>query len=75
MQTASMISKEKCKALHQCIIEVIEKSLEVGCNSSQYPENWIFHSREKKPGKAFVEGLIIFSLVKHVFVMLSIIED
>jgi formamidopyrimidine-DNA glycosylase len=35
---------------------VIEKSLEVGCNSSQYPENWIFHSREKKPGKAFVEG-------------------
>uniref|UniRef100_A0A0E0ATQ1 DNA-(apurinic or apyrimidinic site) lyase n=1 Tax=Oryza glumipatula TaxID=40148 RepID=A0A0E0ATQ1_9ORYZ len=56
MQTASMISKEKCKALHQCIIEVIEKSLEVGCNSSQYPENWIFHSREKKPGKAFVEG-------------------
>uniref|UniRef100_A0A0D3GYR1 DNA-(apurinic or apyrimidinic site) lyase n=1 Tax=Oryza barthii TaxID=65489 RepID=A0A0D3GYR1_9ORYZ len=33
MQTASMISKEKCKALHQCIIEVIEKSLEVGCNS------------------------------------------
>jgi formamidopyrimidine-DNA glycosylase len=54
---------------------VIEKSLEVGCNSSQYPENWIFHSREKKPGKAFVEGLIIFSLVKHVFVMLSIIED
>uniref|UniRef100_J3MS08 DNA-(apurinic or apyrimidinic site) lyase n=1 Tax=Oryza brachyantha TaxID=4533 RepID=J3MS08_ORYBR len=56
MQAASKISKEKCKALHQCIKEVIEKSIEVGADSSQYPENWIFHSREKKPGKAFVEG-------------------
>uniref|UniRef100_A0A0E0IA01 DNA-(apurinic or apyrimidinic site) lyase n=1 Tax=Oryza nivara TaxID=4536 RepID=A0A0E0IA01_ORYNI len=40
----------------EVLYQVIEKSLEVGCNSSQYPENWIFHSREKKPGKAFVEG-------------------
>ncbi|BBG99132.1 MUTM homolog-1 [Prunus dulcis] len=35
---------------------VIEKSLEVGADSSQFPSNWIFHSREKKPGKAFVDG-------------------
>lgn len=39
---------------------MIEKSLEVGADSSQFPENWIFHSREKKPGKAFVDGVIIF---------------
>lgn len=31
--------------------------MEVGADSSQYPSNWIFHSREKKPGKAFVDGL------------------
>ncbi|CAL4900358.1 unnamed protein product [Urochloa decumbens] len=56
MQTASKISKDKCAALHLCIKEVIDKSLEVGADSSQFPENWIFHSREKKPGKAFVDG-------------------
>ncbi|KAM3373314.1 hypothetical protein ACQJBY_019989 [Aegilops geniculata] len=56
MQTSSKISKEKCKALHRCIKEVIEKSVEVGADSSEFPENWIFHSREKKPGKAFVDG-------------------
>ncbi|RLN29781.1 formamidopyrimidine-DNA glycosylase-like [Panicum miliaceum] len=56
MQTASKISKDKCATLHLCIKEVIDKSLEVGADSSQFPENWIFHSREKKPGKAFVDG-------------------
>ncbi|KAH7564998.1 hypothetical protein JRO89_XS09G0102000 [Xanthoceras sorbifolium] len=35
---------------------VIEKAVEVGADSSQFPKNWIFHSREKKPGKAFVDG-------------------
>ncbi|PNT67070.1 hypothetical protein BRADI_3g20150v3 [Brachypodium distachyon] len=56
MQTASKISKEKYKALHRCIKEVIEKSVEVGADSSEFPQDWIFHSREKKPGKAFVDG-------------------
>lgn len=56
MQPASALSKESCKSLHKCIKEVIGKALEVGADSSQYPENWIFHSREKKPGKAFVDG-------------------
>ncbi|XP_062192334.1 formamidopyrimidine-DNA glycosylase-like isoform X2 [Phragmites australis] len=56
MQTASKMSKDKCETLHQCIKEVIQSSLEVGADSSQFPENWIFHSREKKPGKAFVDG-------------------
>ncbi|TXG69402.1 hypothetical protein EZV62_004337 [Acer yangbiense] len=35
---------------------VIEKAIEVGADSSQFPNNWIFHSREKKPGKALVDG-------------------
>uniref|UniRef100_A0A453A9I9 DNA-(apurinic or apyrimidinic site) lyase n=1 Tax=Aegilops tauschii subsp. strangulata TaxID=200361 RepID=A0A453A9I9_AEGTS len=61
MQTSSKISKEKCKALHRCIKEVIEKSVEVGADSNEFPENWIFHSREKKPGKAFVDGPTIYS--------------
>jgi len=61
MQTASKISKDKCATLHLCIKEVIDKSLEVGADSSQFPENWIFHSREKKPGKAFVDGMSIIS--------------
>ena len=39
------------------ILQVIEKAMEVGADSSQFPSNWIFHSREKKPGKAFVDGL------------------
>lgn len=56
MQPASALSKESCKALHKSIKEVIGKALEVGADSSQYPENWIFHSREKKPDKAFVDG-------------------
>ncbi|XP_066379226.1 formamidopyrimidine-DNA glycosylase-like [Miscanthus floridulus] len=55
-QTASKISKDKCEMLHQCIKEVIEESLKVGADSNQFPEKWIFHSREKKPGKAFVDG-------------------
>lgn len=41
----------------QFILQVIEKAVEVGADSSQYPNNWIFHAREKKPGKAFVDGL------------------
>ncbi|KAH7659961.1 formamidopyrimidine-DNA glycosylase protein [Dioscorea alata] len=56
LQPAASLSKESCQSLHRCIKEVIEKALEVGADSSQYPKNWIFHSREKKPGKAFVDG-------------------
>ncbi|KAL1809731.1 hypothetical protein ACET3Z_026721 [Daucus carota] len=56
LQISASISKESCFALHQCIKEVIEKAVEVGADSSQFPSSWIFHSREKKPGKAFVDG-------------------
>ncbi|KAH0762891.1 hypothetical protein KY290_018964 [Solanum tuberosum] len=56
MQSASSISKEDCATLLKCINEVIKKAVEVGADSSQYSTNWIFHSREKKPGKAFVDG-------------------
>ncbi|KAG6422248.1 hypothetical protein SASPL_118813 [Salvia splendens] len=55
-QTASSLSKESCATLLKCINEVTEKALEVGADSSQFPDDWIFHSREKKPGKAFVDG-------------------
>ncbi|KAM7480322.1 hypothetical protein LguiA_028535 [Lonicera macranthoides] len=55
-QTASSLSRENCATLSKCIIEVIEKAVEVGADSNQFPSNWIFHSREKKPGKAFVDG-------------------
>ncbi|MBA0599402.1 hypothetical protein Gorai_005622, partial [Gossypium raimondii] len=57
LQICSSLSKENCATLHNCIKEVIEKAVEVGADSSQFPSNWIFHSREKKPGKAFVDGL------------------
>ncbi|XP_042489842.1 formamidopyrimidine-DNA glycosylase isoform X2 [Macadamia integrifolia] len=56
LQHAFSLSKESCEALHKCIKDVIEKALEVGADSSQFPSSWIFHSREKKPGKAFVDG-------------------
>lgn len=56
VQSASSMSKDDCATLLKCINEVIEKAVEVGADSSQYPTNWIFHSREKKPGKAFVDG-------------------
>ncbi|KAK1364020.1 DNA glycosylase/AP lyase [Heracleum sosnowskyi] len=56
LQTSASISKESCAALHQCIKEVIEKAVEVGADSSQFPSGWIFHSREKRPGKAIVDG-------------------
>ncbi|KAK6915078.1 Formamidopyrimidine-DNA glycosylase, catalytic domain [Dillenia turbinata] len=56
LQSAASLSRESCATLHKCIKEVLEKALEVGADSSQYPSNWIFHSREKKPGKAFVDG-------------------
>ncbi|KAJ4718444.1 Formamidopyrimidine-DNA glycosylase [Melia azedarach] len=55
-QIAASLSKESCATLLKCIKEVIEKAIEVGADSSQFPDNWIFHSREKKPGKAFVDG-------------------
>ncbi|KAH1047878.1 hypothetical protein J1N35_038662 [Gossypium stocksii] len=42
--------------LKKLFLQVIEKAVEVGADSSQIPSNWIFHSREKKPGKAFVDG-------------------
>ncbi|KAK1575760.1 hypothetical protein Q3G72_008085 [Acer saccharum] len=56
LQTSASLSKESCTTLLKCIKEVIEKAIEVGADSSQFPNNWIFHSREKKPGKAFVDG-------------------
>ncbi|XP_021736670.1 formamidopyrimidine-DNA glycosylase-like isoform X1 [Chenopodium quinoa] len=55
-QNASSLSKEEGAILLKSIKEVLEKAVEVGADSSQYPSNWIFHSREKKPGKAFVDG-------------------
>ncbi|XP_014501869.1 formamidopyrimidine-DNA glycosylase isoform X1 [Vigna radiata var. radiata] len=55
-QAASSLSDASCSILYQCIKEVIEKAVEVGADSSQYPNSWIFHSREKKPDKAFVDG-------------------
>lgn len=36
---------------------MIEKAVEVDAESSQFPSYWIFHAREEKPGKAFVDGL------------------
>ncbi|KAK3011468.1 hypothetical protein RJ639_012766 [Escallonia herrerae] len=56
LQTAATLSKDSCVALSTCIKEVIGKAVEVGADSSQFPSNWIFHSREKKPGKAFIDG-------------------
>ncbi|CAH8357701.1 unnamed protein product [Eruca vesicaria subsp. sativa] len=56
LQTASSLSKEQFEALHTSIKEVIEKAVEVDADSSQFPSNWIFHAREEKPGKAFVDG-------------------
>lgn len=38
-------------------LQVIEKAVEVDADTSQFPSNWIFHAREDKPGKAFVDGL------------------
>ncbi|URE15387.1 Formamidopyrimidine-DNA glycosylase H2TH domain [Musa troglodytarum] len=40
----------------EVLYQVIDKALEVGADSSQFPKEWIFHSREKKSGKAFVNG-------------------
>ncbi|KAJ0250423.1 Formamidopyrimidine-DNA glycosylase [Hirschfeldia incana] len=56
LQTASSLSNEQCEALHTSIKEVIEKAVEVDADSTQFPSNWIFHAREEKPGKAFVDG-------------------
>ncbi|XP_030491823.2 formamidopyrimidine-DNA glycosylase isoform X1 [Cannabis sativa] len=55
-QPAATLSRECCATLNKCIKEVIEKAVEVGADSSQFPSNWIFHSREKKPGEAFIDG-------------------
>ncbi|XP_076888031.1 formamidopyrimidine-DNA glycosylase-like isoform X1 [Bidens hawaiensis] len=59
LQSAANIPKEGCAALHKSLKEVIEQAVEVGADSSQFPSNWIFHSREKKPKKAFVDGKAI----------------
>ncbi|KAI3763282.1 hypothetical protein L1987_53736 [Smallanthus sonchifolius] len=59
LQSAASISKEGCAALHKSLKEVIEQAVEVGADSSQFPSNWIFHSREKNHGKAFVDGKTI----------------
>ncbi|XP_051147971.1 formamidopyrimidine-DNA glycosylase isoform X1 [Andrographis paniculata] len=55
-QAALSMSKDSCATLLKSINEVIEKAIHVGADSSQFPSDWIFHSREKKPGKAFVDG-------------------
>lgn len=55
-QIASSISKEDSGTLLSTISEVISEALDVGADGSQFPSNWIFHSREKKPGKAFIDG-------------------
>ncbi|KAK8469824.1 hypothetical protein PHAVU_005G179300 [Phaseolus vulgaris] len=55
-QAASSLSDASCSTLYKSIEEVIEKAVEVGADSNQYPNSWIFHSREKKPDKAFVDG-------------------
>ncbi|XP_074275898.1 formamidopyrimidine-DNA glycosylase isoform X1 [Silene latifolia] len=59
LQNASSLSGEDSARLLKCIREVLEKAVEVGADSAQYPSSWIFHSREKKPGKAFVDGMKI----------------
>ncbi|TYH48721.1 hypothetical protein ES332_D10G086600v1 [Gossypium tomentosum] len=56
LQICSSLSKENCATLHNCIKEVIEKAVEVGADSGQFISNWIFHFREKKLGKVFVDG-------------------
>lgn len=56
LQIASSLSRESSATLHKCIKEVIEKAIEVGADSSQFPNNWIFHSREKKSKKTFIDG-------------------
>ncbi|CAN1133130.1 Formamidopyrimidine-DNA glycosylase, partial [Linum perenne] len=56
-QSSSSLSKECCETLQKCIKQVIEQAIKVGTDSSQFPKNWLFHFREKKPGKAFVDGL------------------
>jgi hypothetical protein len=40
-------------------LQVIDKALAVGADSSQYPDGWIVRYREKKPGKAFIEGMLL----------------
>ncbi|CAM8964914.1 unnamed protein product [Rhodiola kirilowii] len=55
-QNACSLSKETCATLLQCIKKVIESAIEVGADSSQYPDKWIFHFREKRLGKAFIDG-------------------
>lgn len=49
---------------------MIEVAVEVGADSSQFPSNWIFHNREKKPEKAFVDGLAIgcFTVFIYLFI-------
>ncbi|KAF5739071.1 formamidopyrimidine-DNA glycosylase isoform X1 [Tripterygium wilfordii] len=59
LQSVASLSKESCATLLKCIKEVLEKALEVGADSTQFPNNWIFHSHEKKPGMAFVDGKVI----------------
>lgn len=56
LRIASSLSREDSARLLKCIKEVLEKAVEVGADNIQYPSNWIFHSRDKKPGKAFVDG-------------------
>lgn len=48
--------------MKQLYSQVVEKALEVGGDSSRFPSDWIFHSRDKKPGKAFVDGLLLILL-------------
>ncbi|RRT82050.1 hypothetical protein B296_00005071 [Ensete ventricosum] len=42
----------------EVLYQVIDKALEVGADSSQFPKDWIFHFREKKSGKAFINAYV-----------------
>lgn len=53
-------------------LQVIDKALEVGADSSQFPQDWIFHYREKKPGNALVDGLSYYKLECCYFDYLSV---
>ncbi|CAA6670477.1 unnamed protein product [Spirodela intermedia] len=56
LQMAASLTRDKCEELLKCIKEVLEKAVEVGADSSRFPSDWVFHSRDKKPGEAFVDG-------------------
>ncbi|MQL85574.1 hypothetical protein Taro_018082, partial [Colocasia esculenta] len=57
LQTAASLSREKCEVLHKCIKEVLEKALEVGADSTQFPSKKIEFIRVGGRTTAFVPEL------------------